>query len=74
MSEEGEYFLTTHLMAERHAIDVFSVVAILNTMSINLTVRQKLKGRRVTVEMDADRLERLAAGFGFLHPDFIERL
>ncbi|OGY99809.1 MAG: hypothetical protein A2945_02325 [Candidatus Liptonbacteria bacterium RIFCSPLOWO2_01_FULL_52_25] len=56
-------------------VDIFSVIAMLNdTMSINLTVKQKLKGRRVTVEMDADRLERLAASFGFLNPDFIGSL
>ena len=43
-------------------------------MSISLTVKKSSKSRKVTVEMDADRLERLAASFGFLNPDFIKSL
>ena len=43
-------------------------------MSIDLKVKQNLKGRKVTVEMDADKLERLVASFGFLNPNFVESL
>ena len=43
-------------------------------MSITFAVKQKLKNKKVTVEMDAGRLERLAASFGFLNPDFLSSL
>ncbi len=43
-------------------------------MSIDLTVKQNSKSRRVTVEMDANKLERLVASFGFLSRDFVESL
>lgn len=37
-------------------------------------VKQGTRGRKVTVEMDADKLEGLAAKFGLLNPDFLESL
>ncbi|KKW16979.1 MAG: hypothetical protein UY56_C0005G0004 [Parcubacteria group bacterium GW2011_GWA1_50_14] len=43
-------------------------------MSIDLAIKRNLKNRKITVEMDADRLERLAASFGFLSPDFLKSL
>mgnify|MGYP001567158062 FL=1 len=43
-------------------------------MSIDLTIKQNLKGKKVTVQMDADKLERLVASFGFLNPDFVKSL
>lgn len=43
-------------------------------MSITLTVKQKVKNRKITVEMDAEKLERLAASFGFLSPNFLSSL
>lgn len=43
-------------------------------MSITLTVKPKQKNKKIIVEMDAGRLERLAASFGFLNPDFLSSL
>ncbi len=43
-------------------------------MSITFAVKQKLKNKKITVEMDAGRLERLVASFGFLNPDFLSSL
>ncbi|MEK7193502.1 MAG: hypothetical protein AAB652_01815 [Patescibacteria group bacterium] len=43
-------------------------------MSIDLAVKRNLKNRKVTVQIDADKLERLAASFGFLNPDFLKSL
>lgn len=43
-------------------------------MSITLTVKPKQKNKKITVEMNVERLERLAASFGFLNPDFLSSL
>lgn len=43
--------------------------------SLALTIKQKiLNPKRILVELDADRFERLAANLGFFNPDFISSL
>jgi hypothetical protein len=43
-------------------------------MTLTITVSPKTKSRRVVVEFDADRFERLAAGLGLFSPEFLESL
>ena len=38
-----------------------------------LTVK-KMGGRRVTIEVDIDQFERLAANLGFFNPEFLKSL
>lgn len=42
-------------------------------MTLTLTIKPKTAkaARKVVVEMDADKLERMAAYFGMLNPDFL---
>lgn len=45
--------------------------------SIALTIKPRTASRRnrkIVVEMDADRLEKLAAAFGMLNPDFLKSI
>ena len=44
----------------------------MNTISLNIQSKPSSKKRTIVVEMDADRLERLAADFGLLNPDFLK--
>ncbi len=41
--------------------------------SLEITIKQK-GPRKVTIEFDADKFEKLAAVFGFLNPELIKRL
>ena len=41
--------------------------------SLEFTITQK-SPKKVTIEFDADKFERLAASFGFLNPELIKRL
>lgn len=44
-------------------------------VSLNITIRQgKNRSRRATVELDADKFEKLAGIFGFFNPDFLKSL
>ena len=42
--------------------------------SLAVTVRKANRGRRVLVEMDAGKFERMAANFGFFNPAFLKSL
>lgn len=42
--------------------------------SLNLTIRPQGDTRKVLVELDADKLEKLAANFGFFSHDFLKSL
>lgn len=44
------------------------------TKQLTLTIRPKLNHKRVVIELDADRFERLAANLGFFHPEFLKSL
>jgi hypothetical protein len=39
-----------------------------------ITIERKPNSKRVTVEIDAERLERLAASLGLFSPDFLKSL
>jgi len=39
-----------------------------------ITVEKKPRSRRIIVEIDADKLERLAASLGLLSPDFLDSI
>ncbi len=39
-----------------------------------ITIRPGSKGKKVLVELDADRLERLASNLGFYNPDFLRSI
>ena len=41
---------------------------------ISVTIKPTSKGRKVLVELDADRLERLAANLGLYNPAFVESI
>lgn len=43
--------------------------------SLSITIKPNMAGRkRVLVELDADKLERMAANFGFFGKDFLESI
>lgn len=46
----------------------------MTSAALNISIRPHVKGKRVTVELDRDRFERLAAGLGFFRPEFLESL
>lgn len=37
-------------------------------------IHQNTKSKTLLLEMDADKLERLAANFGFFNPDFLKSI
>lgn len=41
--------------------------------SLDIIIKQK-GPKKVTIEFDADKFEKLAADFGFLNPEIIKRL
>ncbi len=44
-------------------------------VSLNITIREKKnRPRKVTVDLDADKFEKLAALFGLFNPDFLKSL
>ena len=44
-------------------------------VSLAVTIKSLEKiGKKVLIEMDADRFEKLAADFGFFNPDFLKSL
>jgi hypothetical protein len=43
--------------------------------SLTMTINPKTKRRKnISVELDADKLERLAASLGFFNPDFLDSI
>ena len=43
--------------------------------SLGITIKTESNlARKIVVELDADKLEKLAAGFGFFNPDFLESI
>ena len=43
--------------------------------SLTITIKPRLNhSRKILVEMDADKFERLAANFGLFNPNFLESL
>lgn len=42
--------------------------------SLNITISPQNNTRKVLVELDADKLEKLAADFGFFSDDFLKSL
>lgn len=43
--------------------------------SLNITIKQREnRSRKATIELDADKFEKLAAIFGLFNPDFIKSL
>lgn len=42
--------------------------------SLNLTIRPQATTRKIMVELDADKLEKLATSLGFFSPDFLKSL
>ena len=42
--------------------------------SLNITIDHKTNRRKILIEMDAEKFERLAASFGFFNPEFLESL
>ena len=44
-------------------------------VSLNITIKDKQnRSRRATIELDADKFEKLAGIFGLFNPDFIKSL
>lgn len=44
-------------------------------VSLNITIKQKQnRSRRATIELDADKFERLAGIFGLFNPEFLKSL
>lgn len=44
-------------------------------VSFNITIKQKQnRSRRATIELDADKFERLAGIFGLFNPEFLKSL
>ena len=41
---------------------------------LSVAVKKQNKGRKILIEMDAKRLEKLASLFGFFNPEFIKSL
>lgn len=39
-----------------------------------IAIKPKINGRKILIEIDADRFERLAAGLGFFNPSFLKSL
>ncbi len=46
----------------------------MSNISLDIKSKSSLKSRTLIVKMDADRLERLAANFGLLSPDFLQSI
>lgn len=42
--------------------------------ALNISIHRSAKGKRVRVEFDRDRFERLAAGLGFFCPEFLKSI
>jgi hypothetical protein len=42
--------------------------------SLAIAVKTKNKERKIVVEIDADKFEKIAASFGFFNPDFVTSL
>lgn len=42
--------------------------------SLNITITPQSNTRRVSVELDADKLEKLAADLGFFNNDFLKSI
>lgn len=40
--------------------------------ALNFNIQQKTNGRKIIVEMDIDKFEKLAADLGFFQPEFIK--
>ena len=40
--------------------------------TLNFNIRQETNGRKVVVEMDIDKFEKLAADLGFFQPEFLK--
>ena len=45
----------------------------MNTLAIKIKTNSK-QPSKFLIELDAEKFERLAAGFGFFNPDFLESL
>lgn len=43
-------------------------------MTQTITIKTTSVGRKVIVELDADKLERLASHLGFYNPDFLQSI
>ena len=43
-------------------------------MTLELTIEPKIKQGKISVEIDARKLEKLAANFGFFNPEFLKSL
>ena len=47
----------------------------MNSLAFTIKSKGSMRGgKKLVVEMDPDRLERLAANFGMLNPDFLKSL
>lgn len=42
--------------------------------SLSITIKPGTTGKRILVELDADKLERMAANFGFFGEDFLQSI
>ena len=42
--------------------------------SPTITVKPRLNGKKILVEIDADRFEKLAGSLGFFNPEFLSSL
>jgi hypothetical protein len=54
-------------------IDFFVPIDTIEAMA-TITVERKPKSKRIVVEIDADKLERLAASLGLLSPSFLDSI
>lgn len=48
-----------------------AIVEVMTTLALTIKTAPRARQRKVVVEMDASKLERLAANFGLLNPDFL---
>ncbi len=41
---------------------------------LNVTIKSDKRAKKITIEMDADKFEKLAAQFGFFNPVFLNSI
>lgn len=42
--------------------------------SLTINIKPNIKNKKIVIEIDADKFEKLAGDFGFFNPDFLKSL
>lgn len=42
--------------------------------SLTIDIKPNIKSKKIVIEMDADKFEKLAGDFGFFNPEFLKSL